>query len=427
MNEEKKQFAELKVGEKTIELPIVIGSENEKAFDITGLRKQTGYVTLDPSFMNTASCYSSITFVDGERGILRYRGIPIEELVEKCSFTQVAYLLIHGKLANPEERLKFSKLLNQNSLLHEDMRHFFDHFPRGAHPMHILSTMINALAVFYPNVDLLSLDEDIDLSAARLISTVRTMAAFAYKKNIGEPVVYPRHDLNYCANFLNMMFDSPVNPYVIKPEIVKLLNILLILHADHEQNCSTTAVRTIGSAQVNLYATISAGISALSGPLHGGANQEVVEMLNMIVASGGDVKKFVEMAKDKNNPFRLMGFGHRVYKTYDPRAKIIKAECHKLLATMKDKDPLYEVAMELEQVALHDEYFIERNLYPNVDFYTGIVYRALGIPSNMFTVMFALARLPGWIAHWKEMIGHHTKIVRPRQIYIGKVPSDYKK
>lgn len=427
MNEEKKQFAELKVGEKTIELPIVIGSENEKAFDITGLRKQTGYVTLDPSFMNTASCYSSITFVDGERGILRYRGIPIEELVEKCSFTQVAYLLIHGKLANPEERLKFSKLLNQNSLLHEDMRHFFDHFPRGAHPMHILSTMINALAVFYPNVDLLSLDEDIDLSAARLISTVRTMAAFAYKKNIGEPVVYPRHDLNYCANFLNMMFDSPVNPYVIKPEIVKLLNILLILHADHEQNCSTTAVRTIGSAQVNLYATISAGISALSGPLHGGANQEVVEMLNMIVASGGDVKKFVEMAKDKNNPFRLMGFGHRVYKTYDPRAKIIKAECHKLLATMKDKDPLYEVAMELEQVALHDEYFIERNLYPNVDFYTGIVYRALGIPSNMFTVMFALARLPGWIAHWKEMIGHHTKIVRPRQIYIGKVPSDYNK
>lgn len=427
MNEEKKQFAELKVGEKTIELPIVIGSENEKAFDITGLRKQTGYVTLDPSFMNTASCYSSITFVDGERGILRYRGIPIEELVEKCSFTQVAYLLIHGKLANPEERLKFSKLLNQNSLLHEDMRHFFDHFPRGAHPMHILSTMINALAVFYPNVDLLSLDEDIDLSAARLISTVRTMAAFAYKKNIGEPVVYPRHDLNYCANFLNMMFDSPVNPYVIKPEIVKLLNILLILHADHEQNCSTTAVRTIGSAQVNLYATISAGISALSGPLHGGANQEVVEMLNMIVASGGDVKKFVEMAKDKNNPFRLMGFGHRVYKTYDPRAKIIKAECHKLLATMKDKDPLYEVAMELEQVALHDEYFIERNLYPNVDFYTGIVYRALGIPSNMFTVMFALARLPGWIAHWKEMIGHHTKIVRPRQIYIGKVPGDYKK
>ncbi len=427
MNEEKKQFAELHIGEKSIELPIVIGSENEKAIDITGLRKQTGYVTLDPSFMNTASCYSSITFVDGEKGILRYRGIPVEELVEKCSFTQVAYLLIHGKLANPEERLKFSKLLNQNSLLHEDMRHFFDHFPRGAHPMHILSTMINALAVFYPNVDLLSLDEDIDLSAARLISTVRTMAAFAYKKNIGEPVVYPRHDLNYCANFLNMMFDSPVNPYNIKPEIVKLLNILLILHADHEQNCSTTTVRTIGSAQVNLYATISAGISALSGPLHGGANQEVVEMLNRIVAAGGDVKKFVAMAKDKNNPFRLMGFGHRVYKTYDPRAKIIKAECHKLLSTMKNKDPLYEVAMELEQVALNDEYFIERNLYPNVDFYTGIVYRALGIPSNMYTVMFALARLPGWIAHWKEMIGHHTKIVRPRQIYIGKVPADYEK
>lgn len=285
--------------------------------------------------------------------------------------------------------------------------------------MHILSTMINALAAFYPNVDLQSMEEDIELSTARLISTVRTMAALAYKKSIGEPVVYPRHDLSYCANFLNMMFDSPVNPYKISPEAVRVLNVLLILHADHEQNCSTTTVRTIGSAQVNLYATISAGISALSGPLHGGANQEVVEMLRRI-EHGGSIEKFIEQVKDKNNPTRLMGFGHRVYKTFDPRAKIIKKECHAFLKKMHIKDPLLDVALELEKIALNDDYFISRNLYPNVDFYSGIVYRALGIPENMFTVMFALARLPGWIAHWKEMIGTNTKIVRPRQIYIGR-------
>lgn len=285
--------------------------------------------------------------------------------------------------------------------------------------MHILSTMINALAAFYPNVDLQSMEEDIELSTARLISTVRTMAALAYKKSIGEPVVYPRHDLSYCANFLNMMFDSPVNPYKISPEAVRVLNVLLILHADHEQNCSTTTVRTIGSAQVNLYATISAGISALSGPLHGGANQEVVEMFRRI-ERGGSIEKFIEQVKDRNNPTRLMGFGHRVYKTFDPRAKIIKRECHAFLKKMHIKDPLLDVALELEKIALKDDYFISRNLYPNVDFYSGIVYRALGIPENMFTVMFALARLPGWIAHWKEMIGTNTKIVRPRQIYIGR-------
>ena len=416
--------ATLNVDGKVIELPVVVGTENEKGIDITSLRSKTGYVTIDPSFMNTAACYSKITFIDGEKGILRYRGIPIEELVKLESFTQVAFLLLHGKLPSPQQRVQFSRLLNLNSMLHEDMRHFFDHLPRGAHPMHILSTMINALAIFYPNVDLLSIDEDIDLSSARLISTIRTMAAFAYKKNIGEPVVYPRHDLPYCANFLNMMFDSPVAPYEIKPEIVRILNILFILHADHEQNCSTTTVRTIGSAQVNLYATISAGISALSGPLHGGANQAVVEMLNKILADGGDVKKYVEFAKDKNNPFRLMGFGHRVYKTYDPRAKIIREECHKLLEYLDIHDPLLDVARELEEHALNDPYFQERNLYPNVDFYTGIMYRALGIPENMFTVMFALARLPGWIAHWKEMIGGATKIVRPRQIYIGQTPAD---
>jgi len=423
MNNQNPKFATLKIDDKEIKLPIVIGTEGEKAVDIASLRRDTGFVTLDPSFMNTAACYSQITFVDGERGILRYRGIPIEDLVEKALFVEVAYLLVHGVLPTEEERRKFSAHLNANSLLHEDMRHFFDHFPQGAHPMHILSTMINALAAFYPNVDTKSLSEDVDASSARLISIVRTMAAFAYKKSVGEPVVYPRHDLSYCANFLNMMFDSSVMPYQIHPETVRILNILFILHADHEQNCSTTAVRAIGSAQVNLYATISAGISALSGPLHGGANQEVIEMLKLIQADG-DVKKFINMAKDKNNSFRLMGFGHRVYKTYDPRAAIIKRECHKYLAKTNYSDPLLDVAREVEEAALTDEYFIERNLYPNVDFYTGILYRALGIPENMFTVMFALARLPGWISHWKEMIGDNTKIVRPRQIYIGRTPAD---
>ena len=423
MKQESPGYVVLEVEGKSVRLPVVVGSEGEKGIDIGALRRETGYVTLDPSFMNTAACYSSITFIDGEKGILRYRGIPIEELVRKTMFVEVAYLLVHGELPNEEQRRNFSAMLNINSMLHEDMRHFFDHFPRGAHPMHILSTMINALAAFYPNVDLKSLSEDIDQSTARLISIVRTMAAFAYKKSIGEPVVYPRHDLSYCANFLNMMFDSPVKPYQIHPDAVRILNMLFILHADHEQNCSTTAVRTIGSAQVNLYATISAGISALSGPLHGGANQAVIEMLKMI-QQDGNVKKFLDMAKDKNNPFRLMGFGHRVYKTYDPRAAIIKRECHAYLERTHYSDPLLDVAREVEEAALSDPYFIERNLYPNVDFYTGILYRALGIPENMFTVMFALARLPGWIAHWKEMIGDETKIVRPRQIYIGKTPAE---
>ena len=417
------EFATLIIDGREIRLPIVVGTEGERAIDIANLRRDTGYVTIDPSFMNTAACYSEISFIDGEKGILRYRGIPIETLVRKASFTQVAYLLVHGALPNEEQRSNFSRLLNTHSLLHEDMRHFFDQFPRGVHPMTILSTMINALAAFYPNVDLLSLSEDIDISTTRLISTVRTMAAFAYKKSIGEPVVYPRHDLPYCANFLNLMFDSPVSPYEIRPEAVRILNVLFILHADHEQNCSTTTVRTIGSAQVNLYATISAGISALSGPLHGGANQAVMEMLRAIAADG-DIRKFVDRAKDRNDPFRLMGFGHRVYKTYDPRAAIIKAECEKFLKCMKIKDPLLDIAKELEEIVSHDDYFLSRHLYPNVDFYSGLIYRALGIPENMFTVMFALARLPGWIAHWKEMIGTNTRITRPRQIYIGKTPDE---
>ena len=420
MNNEHPNYAELKVGNKIVNLPIVTGTEeNSKALDIASLRRETGLVTLDPGLVNTASCYSQITYIDGENGILRYRGIPIEELVKKVMFVDVAYLLVHGELPTEDERRKFSELLNIHSLMHEDMRHFFDHFPKGAHPMHILSTMINAMAAFYPNVDLKSMADNIDVSCARVISIVRTMAAFVYKKSIGEPVVYPRHDLSYCANFLNMMFDSPVKPYRIRPEVVRLLNILFILHADHEQNCSTSAVRVIGSAQVNLYATISAGISALSGPLHGGANQAVIEMLQQIHADG-DVDKFIRLAKDKNSTFRLMGFGHRVYKTYDPRAAIIKKECEDFLKIAKINDPLLDTARRVEEAALKDSYFVDRHLYPNVDFYTGILYRAMGIPENMFTVMFALARLPGWVAHWKEMIGDSTKIVRPRQVYIGK-------
>ena len=415
------EFATLSVNGHDIKLPIIVGTEGEKAIDITALRKSTGYLTFDPGLMNTAVCRSSITYINGEKGILCYRGIPIEKLVadEKLRFVHIAYLLVHGNLPSPEEARAFSSLLNANSLLHEDMRHFFDLYPRGAHPMHILSTMINALAVFYPNVDLLSFREDIDISSARLISTVRTMAAFAYKKSIGEPVVYPRYDLSYCANFLNMMFDSPVAPYEISEEAVRVLNVLLILHADHEQNCSTTTVRTIGSTQANLYATISAGVSALSGPLHGGANQEVIEMLRRIERDG-NVKHFFERVKDHNNPERLMGFGHRVYKTFDPRAKIIKAECERYFSRKRVTDPLLQVAFEVEKAALNDDYFVSRNLYPNVDFYSGILYRALGIPEKMFTVMFALARLPGWIAHWREMIGMSTRIVRPRQVYVGK-------
>ncbi len=417
--ESKEEYAELKYKDKVIKLPIVIGTEGEIGIDIADLRKTTGMVTVDPSFLNTAVCYSKITYVNGEKGILHYRGIPVGELVGKHRFVETAYLLLHGHLPKPDQIKRFSSLLTEHSLLHEDMRHFFDRFPRAAHPMQIMSTMFDALSTFYPNVDSLSMREDIDICAARLISTFRTMAAFAYKRSIGQPVVYPRNDLPYCANFLNMMFSSPVRSYEIKPEVVNILNTLLILHADHEQNCSTTAVRTVGSAQVNLYSTISAGISALSGPLHGGANQAVIDMLKRIVRDG-DVKKYIAKAKDKNSRFRLMGFGHRVYKTFDPRAVIIKKACHDFLTKMNIDDPLLDVAMHLEEVALKDEYFVSRNLYPNVDFYSGIIYRAIGIPENMFTVMFALARMPGWIAHWKEMTTTNTKITRPRQIYIGK-------
>ena len=405
---------------KTFEIPIVVGTEGERALDISNLRTKTGLVTLDPAFVNTASTTSAITYLDGEKGILRYRGIPIQELAEKSTFVETAYLLIYGNLPKKTELANFSRLLTRHSMIHEDMKRFFDGYPSTAHPMAILSAMVTSLSSFYPEAIDVQNREQIDITVARLLAKLRTIAAFAYKKSIGQPFVYPQNSLSYCANFLNMMFSVPAEPYAIDEELVKALNLLLILHADHEQNCSTSTVRLVGSAQTNLFASISAGMCALWGPLHGGANQEVVEMLEQIASSGQPLKHFVDQAKDKNSHFRLMGFGHRVYKNYDPRAKIIKAACDRVLGKMGIDDPLLDIARRLEEVALSDDYFVSRKLYPNVDFYSGILYRAMGIPTNMFTVMFALGRLPGWLAHWKEMIEDpRTKIGRPRQVYVG--------
>ena len=417
--------AQLNVNGTPLELPVIVGTEGEKAVDIAQLRNKTGYVTLDPAFMNTASTTSAITYLDGEKGILRYRGIPIEQLGEHSTFVETAYLLIYGHLPVKEELTRFSNLLTRHSLLHEDMKRFFDGYPSTAHPMAILSAMVCSLSSFYPEALDVRNTEQLDITIARMLSKVRTIAAFSYKKSIGQPFVYPQNSLSYCANFLNMMFSVPAEPYMIDEEAVRTLNLLLILHADHEQNCSTSTVRLVGSSQANLFASIAAGICALWGPLHGGANQEVVEMLEQIKADGGDVKKFVSMAKDKNSQFRLMGFGHRVYKNYDPRAKIIKVACDRTLARLGVRDPLLDIALQLEEAALSDPYFIERKLYPNVDFYSGIIYRALRIPTNMFTVMFALGRLPGWIAHWKEMTEQASKIGRPRQIYTGPTERSY--
>jgi citrate synthase len=412
--------------EQTIELPIVTGTENEKGIDISTLRAKTGYVVLDPAFVNTASTSSSICFIDGEQGILRYRGIPIEQLGEKSTFVEVAYLLIYGHLPNRAELSRFSTLLTRHSLIHEDMKHFYEGYPSTAHPMAILSSMVCSLSSFYPEAMDADNREMVDITIARLLSKVRTIASFSYKKSIGQPFVYPQNSLSYCANFLNMMFSVPAEPYEIDEDIVKVLNLLLILHADHEQNCSTSTVRLVGSAKANLFASIAAGICALWGPLHGGANQEVIEMLEEIRKDGGDVSKFVKLAKDKSSGFKLMGFGHRVYKNYDPRARIIKAAADKVLSKLGIKDPLLDIGRKLEEAALSDPYFVERKLYPNVDFYSGIIYRALGFPTNMFTVMFALGRLPGWIAHWKEQNENaSTKIGRPRQIYTGATESSY--
>ncbi len=409
---------------KSFTLPLVTGSEGEKAIDIRELRRKTGLITYDPGFASTGSCKSAITFMDGEKGILRYRGIPIEQLAEHASFKETAYLLINGKLPNLSELNRFSVLLNDHSLVHEDMQHFYQGFPRASHPMGILSSMVNALRSFYP--ELQTAEEEINITVTRLLAKVRTMAAMSYKISKGHKVVYPRPDLAYTVNFLNMMFDSPVKPYIIDHDIVRALEVFWILHADHEQNCSTSAVRVVGSGKVNLYAAISAGISALWGPLHGGANQAVIEMLTEVREKGTPVRRLIDRAKDKNDPFRLMGFGHRVYKTYDPRAKIIKKWCHTLLDRLRVSDPLLDIAMELEEMALKEDYFAENNLYPNVDFYSGIVLRAIGFPTNMFTVLFAIGRLPGWIAQWKEsMDDPDWRLARPRQVYTGCPINDY--
>lgn len=409
---------------KTYEFPIITGSEGERAIDILELRQKTGLITYDPGLGNTGSCKSDITFMDGEKGILRYRGIPIEQLAKSATFKETVYLLVNGVLPTKSELNRFSILLNDHSLVHEDMQFFYQNFPRASHPMGILSSMVNALRSFYPN--LLTLEEEMNIMVTRLLAKVRTLAAMSYKISRGHKVIYPRPDLAYCENFLNMMFDSPVKPYVIDPDVVNALRTFWILHADHEQNCSTSAVRIVGSGKVTLYAAISAGIAALWGPLHGGANQAVIEMLSDAQEQGYNLSKLVERAKDKNDPFRLMGFGHRVYKTYDPRAKIMKKMCDTLIGKLKIKDPLLDLALELEGIALEDDYFIEHNLYPNVDFYSGIVLRAIGIPTNMFTVMFAIGRLPGWIAQWKEsMDDPDWRLCRPRQIYTGPTKTEY--
>jgi citrate synthase len=411
---------------QSIELPVLVGTENEHAIDISKLRPSTGYITMDPGYGNSGSCQSSITFLDGEKGILRYRGIPIEQLAAKASFVEVAYLIMFGKLPNQVELDEFSNGLNSHALIHEDMKNFFSSFSGQAHPMAILSAMVTSLSGYYDEASSRDKGEDVDTNAIRLMSKIRTLAAFSYKKSIGQPFVYPKDSLSYCANFLQMMFAVPARDYEPDPVVVEALNLLLILHADHEQNCSTATVRTVASAHANLYASVSAGILALWGPLHGGANQKVIEMLEMIRADGGNMQKWIDKAKDKNSEFRIMGFGHRVYKNFDPRATVIKSACDKVLAKLGVDDPILDLAKQLEEVALSDEYFIKRKLYPNVDFYSGIIYRAIGIPVDMFTVMFALGRLPGWIGQWKELMDDPThRITRPRQIYQGSTAVDY--
>lgn len=410
--------AELTIGDKKYAYPIIEGTEGERAIDLRKLRAETGLITYDPGFVNTGACKSSITFLDGEKGILRYRGYNIEDLAEHCEFIEVAYLLIHGTLPNKTERQRYGRLLNKHSMLHEDMQQLFRAYPETAHPMAVASAVVVSLSSFYPQLE--DPEEEKSIAATRLISKIRTIAAFCYKKSIGEPFVYPSSKLTFCENLLNMMFASPVADYKIDPVLVKAINQLLILHADHEQNASTSVVRLVGSTGANLYASVAAGISALWGRYHGGANQEVVEMLEEIHRSGGDVDKMIARAKDPNDSFRLFGFGHRVYKSYDPRAKIAKKVCMSVLEKLGIHDPLLEIALKLEERALNDEYFIKRKLYPNVDFYTGITYRAMGFPTNMFTVLFAIGRLPGWIAQWYELHNDpDQKIGRPRQIYIG--------
>ncbi|WP_343603732.1 citrate synthase [Fluviicola sp.] len=420
------KVAKIELDGKVYEFPVVQGTENELAIDISKLRQETGYVTLDTGYKNTGATMSAITFLDGEEGILRYRGYPIEQLAEKASFLEVAYLLIYGDLPTQTQLDEFASSITKHTLVHEDMKQFFEAYPAQAHPMGVLSAMVCSLSTFYPE----SLDpnrsaEKKNRTILRLLAKLPTLAAWSYKNSMRHPFMYPKNEFDYVKNFLYMMFAMPTEDYKVDPVVVDALNKLLILHADHEQNCSTSTVRIVGSSQANLYASISAGISALWGPLHGGANQAVIEMLEKIHNDGGDVDKWVLKAKDKDDPFRLMGFGHRVYKNFDPRATIIKKAADDVLEKLKINDPLLEIAKKLEKVALEDDYFKSRNLYPNVDFYSGIIYKALGIPSEMFTVMFALGRLPGWIAQWKEMAEGGEPIGRPRQIYTGSTTRDY--
>jgi len=405
------------------ELPVVVGSENETGVDIRKLRAETGAITLDSGYGNTGSCESGITYIDGEKGILRYRGYPIEDLARMSSFVEVCYLLIYGDLPTRAELDEFRYRLTRHSMIHEDMKKFFEGYPPAAHPMAILSAMVTSLSPYYPESD----DEaTTNLNIIRLLAKVKTIAAYSYKKSIGQPYVYPRNDLGYAGDLLHMMFSVPSEKYEVPPVLEKALTLLLILHADHEQNCSTSTVRMVGSSHASLFASISAGISALWGPRHGGANQAVIQMLERIADDDGDYAKYMQLAKDKDSGFRLMGFGHRVYKNFDPRAKILKEVADEVLAQLGVSDPLLAIAEGLESVALEDDFFIERKLYPNVDFYSGILYRAMGIPTNMFTVMFALGRLPGWIAHWKEMREDTSaRIYRPRQIYTGPTAREY--
>ena len=418
--------AELHLDGRSIELPIIEGSEGERALDIRGLRDKTGYITLDPGYANTGSCQSTITFIDGEKGILRYRGYPIEELAEHSNFLEVAYLLIEGRLPNPQEFDNFEGSITRHTMLHEDFRRFFGFLPKDTHPMAACSAAVGALSAFYSD----SLDphnpRHMEISVHRLLAKMPTMAAYAYKHSIGQPFLYPRNDLGYSANFLHMMFGTPCEPYEADPVIEKAIDLLLILHADHEQNCSTSTVRLVGSSMVNLFASISAGIGALWGPSHGGANQKVIEMLEEIRDEGISARGFVERAKRGEDTARLMGFGHRVYKNFDPRMKIIKKACFDVLEKLGVHTKLLEIAVELEEIALKDDYFVERKLYPNVDFYSGVIYNAIGTPANMFTAIFALGRLPGWIAQWSEMHADPDfKIGRPRQVYTGETLLEY--
>jgi citrate synthase len=420
------EVAKLELDGKVYEFPVIEGSENEKAIDISKLRASTGYITIDPGFKNTGSTKSGITFLNGEEGILRYRGYPIEQLAEKAEFLEVAYLLIYGNLPTTTEYADFKSHITNHTLVHEDMRLFFEAYPAKAHPMGILAASLSTLSTFYPESQNPNREpEAVDLTIHRLIAKVPTLAAWAFKNAMRHPVVYPNNNLDYSENFLNMMFSMPTDDYEVDPMIAKALNKLLILHADHEQNCSTATVRVVGSSHANLYTSIAAGVSALWGPLHGGANQAVIEMLEQIKNDGGDLDKWIAKAKDKDDSFRLMGFGHRVYKNFDPRATIIKKAADDVLTALGVDDPVLDIAKKLEKVALEDEYFKARGLYPNVDFYSGIIYRALGIPTEMFTVMFALGRLPGWIAQWKEMIEDGAPIGRPRQVYTGATNRDF--